>query len=41
MLILGLVISLVLFPVMIFQVIRSWQLASVKLKQGALIDELQ
>jgi len=40
MLILGVVISSVLFPIIIFQVLRSWQLASVKLKQGALIEYL-
>ncbi len=40
MLILGLGISIFLFPLIVFQVTRSWQLASVKLKQGALIDEL-
>ena len=40
MIVLGVIISVFLFPFVLFQVIRSWQLASIKLKQGALIEEL-
>ncbi|MDP3312594.1 glycosyltransferase family 2 protein [Lutibacter sp.] len=40
MVFLGVGISILIFPLIIFQVIRSWKLASVKLNQGPIIDEL-
>mgnify|MGYP003624964195 CR=1 FL=1 len=41
LLILGFCISILIFPLILFQVLRSWKLAGVKLKQGALINELK
>ncbi len=40
MLVLGLVISLFLFPFVVLQVFISWRLASKKLKEGAMIEKL-
>ncbi len=40
MLILGFLLALVLFPLVLFQVTKSWRLASIKLKEGAIIEEL-
>lgn len=40
MLILGFLVTLVLFPLVLFQVTKSWRLASIKLKEGAIIEEL-
>jgi glycosyltransferase involved in cell wall biosynthesis len=40
LLILGMFISVFLSPLIMFQVLKSWRLSSVKLKQGASIDEL-
>ncbi|MDN3725298.1 glycosyltransferase family A protein [Aequorivita sp. SDUM287046] len=40
MLVLGMLISLFLFPFVILQVVISWHLASKKLKQGAMINQL-
>lgn len=39
MMFLGIFISILLFPIVLFQVVRSWQLASQKLKQGPIISE--
>jgi glycosyltransferase involved in cell wall biosynthesis len=41
MLFLGLFLSILLLPVVFFQVVKSWRLASEKLREGALIDELK
>lgn len=41
MLILGLFVSLFLFPFVLLQVIISWRLASKKLREGAMIGELE
>lgn len=41
MLVLGLLISLFLFPFVVLQVFISWRLASKKLQQGAMIGELK
>ena len=41
MLLLGVFLSLLLFPVIIVQVIISWQYASKKINQGAIISELK
>ena len=41
MLILGICISLVFLPIILWQVFRSWKLASQKIKQGPLISELE
>ncbi len=41
MLLLGVFVSLFILPLIVFQVCKSWQLASLKLKEGALIDELK
>jgi hypothetical protein len=40
MLVLGLFLSILLMPLVIFQVAKSWSLASKKLKEGALIEYL-
>ena len=40
MLLLGVVGSMLIMPLIIFQVCKSWQLASVKLKEGSKIDSL-
>lgn len=40
MLLLGVMLSIVILPLIIFQVLKSWDLASEKLKRGALIDPL-
>ncbi len=40
MLLLGMVISLFLFPLVLIQVLISWRLATKKLKEGALIESL-
>jgi glycosyltransferase involved in cell wall biosynthesis len=40
MLIVGILISMLLIPVVIFKVLKSWRLASIKLKQGPLIERL-
>ena len=37
----GVFISILMLPVLGFQVFRSWNLASIKIKEGALIDKLQ
>ena len=41
MMLLGYMLSLILLPLVLFQVYKSWRLASVKLKEGALIDILR
>ncbi|MEH6535806.1 MAG: glycosyltransferase family A protein [Psychroserpens sp.] len=38
--VLGLFLSFFLIPIILFQVYKSWRLSSIKLKQGALIDNL-
>ena len=40
MLVLGVFVSILLLPIVIFQVIKSWRLSSIKLKEGALIQTL-
>ncbi len=40
-LIFGFCFSIIIFPLILFQVLRSWKLASIKLKQGALINEFK
>ncbi|MFT6127212.1 MAG: glycosyltransferase involved in cell wall biosynthesis [Flavobacteriaceae bacterium] len=40
MLILGIFVSLLLLPLVVFQVMKSWRLSSMKLKEGALIQTL-
>jgi GT2 family glycosyltransferase len=40
MLVLGMLISLFLFPIVVLQVFISWRLATKKLREGALIGEL-
>lgn len=40
MMITGVFISILIFPIILFQVGKSWSLASKKLKQGALIENL-
>lgn len=40
MLILGVFVSILLLPLVIFQVMKSWRLSSIKLKEGALIKTL-
>jgi hypothetical protein len=37
---LGIVLSFFLLPLVLWQVSKSWKLASVKLKEGAKIEEL-
>lgn len=39
--ILGFFLALLLFPLVIFQVVKSWNLASTKLKEGARIEKLK
>ncbi len=41
LLVLGALISIVLLPLVLFQVIKSWRLSTCKLKQGPLIDTLK
>ncbi|MFL0352424.1 glycosyltransferase family A protein [Xanthomarina sp. GH4-25] len=41
MMILGVFVSLLLLPLVLFQVCKSWRLASEKLKQGPLIEKLE
>lgn len=40
MMLLGVFVSLLLTPIVLFQVLKSWRLASVKIKEGALIEKL-
>lgn len=40
MMLVGVFVALLLTPLVLFQVLRSWQLASEKLKEGALIEAL-
>ena len=40
MMIIGVLLSIFILPLIVFQVCKSWKLASVKLKQGAIIDQL-
>lgn len=40
MMLLGVLLSVLLSPLVLFQVIKSWRLASVKLKEGAKISQL-
>ena len=40
LMLLGSLISVIIFPVILLQVLRSWKLASIKLKQGSLIEKL-
>nr|WP_321246609.1 glycosyltransferase family A protein [uncultured Psychroserpens sp.] len=40
MLVLGIFVSILLLPIVIFQVLKSWRLSSIKLKKGALIETL-
>lgn len=40
LMVIGAIISVLIAPVILIQVLRSWKLASVKLKQGPLIDKL-
>jgi hypothetical protein len=39
MMILGVFVSLLLTPIVLFQVLNSWRLSSKKLRQGALIED--
>lgn len=41
MMVLGVFLSMLLLPVVVFQVFKSWGLASEKLKQGPLIEKLE
>jgi hypothetical protein len=41
MLIFGVFVSIIIFPIVLFQVFRSWRLSSEKLEQGALIERLE
>ena len=41
MLVIGIFFSFLIFPLILFQVCKSWKLSSIKLKQGALIEELK
>ena len=41
MLIFGVLISILLTPLLLLQVFRSWKLASIKMKQGSLIEKLK
>jgi hypothetical protein len=41
MLVLGLFLSILLLPLVVFQVCKSWHLSSKKLKEGALIEYLE
>ena len=40
LLIIGVFVSLLILPLVCYQVYRSWALANIKLKEGALIDEM-
>ncbi|MFC5195477.1 glycosyltransferase family 2 protein [Bizionia hallyeonensis] len=40
LMVVGVFVSLLLFPVVVFQVLKSWRMAGVKLKEGSLIEEL-
>lgn len=40
LLILGVFISIITLPIILLKVLKSWKLASIKLKQGALIKKL-
>jgi glycosyltransferase involved in cell wall biosynthesis len=40
MLLLGVLFSIIIAPLIVFQVCKSWKLASLKLKEGGLIDSL-
>ncbi len=40
MMFLGFILTIVFFPIVLLQVIKSWRLASIKLKQGDLIEKL-
>lgn len=40
MMILGAFVSILILPVILIQVLRSWQLATLKMKEGALIERL-
>lgn len=40
MMLLGIFVSLLLLPIVLFQVFKSWRLSSKKLKEGALIERL-
>jgi hypothetical protein len=40
-LIFGVLISILLLPILLLQVFRSWRLASIKIKQGALIEKFK
>lgn len=40
MILLGVFISILVFPLVLFQVLKSWRLSGLKLKQGPLIDSL-
>ena len=40
MLLIGVLLSILLMPVVVFQVLKSWRLATLKLKEGARIEEL-
>jgi len=41
MLVLGLFLSILLLPLVLYQVLKSWNLASKKIKEGALIEKLE
>ncbi|WP_250434172.1 glycosyltransferase family 2 protein [Hanstruepera flava] len=41
LMVVGLLITLLLFPIVCFQVLKSWHLASIKLKIGPLIEEFE
>lgn len=40
MMLFGYILTIVLFPLVLFQIVRSWRLASIKLKEGAKIEKL-
>jgi len=40
MMILGVLLSVFILPLIVFQVCKSWKLATIKLKQGAIIEKL-
>jgi hypothetical protein len=41
MMVLGVVISLLISPLVLVQVFKSWRLASIKLREGARIEKLE
>jgi glycosyltransferase involved in cell wall biosynthesis len=41
MLILGAMVSILILPLIIFQVLKSWRLSGLKLQQGALVERLE